>query len=108
MTGCSSSGPEEEEPDCEEEEEEDEDSGTLEDGDVSAELVDEGADVGVDASLLDDDDDEPESGPPNASLTLSMNPWFAYAWVASHIITPPKLSNFFEYSMTSASFDAGI
>jgi hypothetical protein len=102
------SGSLDEDPDADEEEEEDEEPGALEYCEVFGELVDEGADAVVDAEL--DGDDEPESPLPSPrDLTmLSINPSFAYACVTSHIMTPPKLSNFFEYSITSASLSAGM
>jgi hypothetical protein len=105
-----SSGPLDDEADPEDEEEEDEEPGALVDSEVSDGLVDEGVGVGVDTAVdagSVDGDDEPESGPPSALRTLATNPSFAYACVVSHIITPPKLSNFFVYSITCASFEAG-
>lgn len=102
------SGSLDEDPDADEEEEEDEEAGALEDCEVFGELVDEGADAVVDAEL--DDDDEPESSLPSLRdfNTPSRNPLFAYACATSHIMTPPKLSNLREYSITSASLSAGM
>jgi hypothetical protein len=96
----------------EEEEDECEESGALEDDDVVDVfvVVVESVDVEVDAEVdTGSGDDEPESfAGPRAFRTSLIKPSLAYACVASHIITPPKLSNFFVYSITSANLDAGI
>lgn len=104
--GVGISGSLDEDPDADEEEEEDEEPGALEESEGSGELVDEGVDA-VDAALVDVDD-APESGPPSALRTLARYPSLAYNCVTSHIITPPKLSNFFVYWITSVNFAAGM
>jgi hypothetical protein len=100
------SGPLDDEEAAEEEEDEGEEPGTLEDDEVFDVSVDEEEGAEVDAEL---DDDEPElSAPPRAFRTSLMKAPLAYACVASHIITPPKLSNFFEYSITLANSEDGM
>jgi hypothetical protein len=95
------SGPLDDEEAAEEEEDEGEEPGALVDDEVFDKSVDEEEGAEVDAEL---DDDEPvSSAPPRAFRTSLMKAPFPYACVASHIITPPKLSNFFEYSITLAS-----
>jgi hypothetical protein len=101
------SGPLDDEEAAEEEEDEGEEPGALVDDDeVFDESVDEVEGAEVDAEL---DDDEPvSSAPPRAFRTSLMKAPLPYACVASHIITPPKLSNFFEYSITLASSEDGM
>jgi hypothetical protein len=100
------SGPLDDEEAAEEEEDEGEESGTLEDDEVFDVSVDEEEGAEVDAEL---GDDEPVSAaPPRAFRTSLMKAPLPYACVASHIITPPKLVNFFEYSITLANSDDGM
>lgn len=44
---------------------------------------------------------------PKALLIVSRNPEFVYSWLASHIMTPPKLEYCFEYEITFATQLAG-
>lgn len=101
------SGPLDDEEAAEEEEDEGEEPGALEDEDEVFDVsVDEEEGAEVDAEL---GDDEPVSAaPPRAFRTSLMKAPLPYACVASHIITPPKLVNFFEYSITLANSEDGM